>query len=103
MQVQFSSTFAISVEDFNGDNLPDILLGGNMYQSKPEMGRYDASYGSLLAGDGSGSFELVPPTESGLKIDKAVRGICNVATPYGDRVVVVNNDDFPQLFRRTSE
>jgi hypothetical protein len=31
----------------------DIVLGGNFYESKPETGIYDASYGLLLKGNGS--------------------------------------------------
>ena len=103
IQVQFSNTFAISVGDYNGDDLPDILFGGNMYHSKPEMGRYDASYGSLLLGDGSGDFKIMPASESGLKIDRAVRAIRKVSTPFGDRVVVANNNDYQQLFKKSSE
>ena len=97
--VQFSNTFAISVEDFNKDGLPDVLLGGNMYESKPEMGRYDASYGSLLLGDGAGGFKLWPVSASGLKLDKAVRGIQMIESPAGNSVVVINNNDYPQLFQ----
>ena len=103
MQVQFSNTYAIAVGDYNGDEIPDILLGGNMYDSKPEMGRYDASYGSLLIGNGSGDFTLMPTSQSGLKIDRAVRAIRNVSTPLGNRIVVANNNDYPQMFKSSSE
>ncbi len=103
MQVQFSNTYAISVEDYNGDGLPDILFGGNMYESKPEMGRYDASYGSLLLGDGKGGFSLLPVNESGLKIDRAVREIRKVSTPGGDRIIVANNNDYVQVFSKSIE
>lgn len=103
MQVQFSATYAISVDDYNGDKLPDILFGGNMYESKPEMGRYDASYGSLLLGNGKGGFRLMPVVESGLKIDGPVREILKVSTPHGDRIVVANNNDYAQIFRKSFE
>ncbi|MDH3711370.1 MAG: VCBS repeat-containing protein [Cyclobacteriaceae bacterium] len=98
-QVQFSSTYAISVSDFDEDGNPDILFGGNMYHSKPEMGRYDASYGTLLLGDGTGGFTPMPPSQSGLKIDGAVRSI----RWAGDKVVVANNNQYPQIFKRSSE
>ena len=103
MQVQLSNTYAISVGDYNGDEIPDILFGGNMYDSKPEMGRYDASYGSLLLGDGKGGFRLMPIVESGLKMDRQVREIRKVSTLAGDRIIVVNNNDYAQVFRKTFE
>jgi hypothetical protein len=74
-----------------------------MYQSKPEMGRYDASYGTLLLGDGSGSFEYMPAGESGIKIDRAVREIRQISSPKGSRILVANNNDHLQLFRKNSE
>lgn len=103
VQAQFSSTYAISVEDYNGDQHPDILMGGNMYHAKPEMGRYDASYGVLLLGDGSGNFTLMPVKESGLNLEKAVRGIETIESPFGTRVMVVNNNDSHQLFMESPQ
>jgi hypothetical protein len=103
IQVQFSNVMAISIEDYNQDGHLDILLGGNMYQSKPEMGRYDASYGSLLLGNGSGEFNLMSPSASGLKLDKAVREIKSIASPTGARILVGNNNDRLQVFRNSAE
>ncbi len=103
MQAQFSNTNAIVVSDFNGDQYPDVLLGGNMYDSKPEMGRYDASYGTLLLGNGSGDFKLMPNTHSGLTIDRAVRGMQMVSTSSGNALIVANNNDYPQYFKRSPE
>ncbi len=97
-EAQFSCTYAIEIADFNGDEHLDVLLGGNLYNSKPEMGRYDASYGTLLSGDGLGNFNLINTSESGLKLDKEVRAIEMVKTSSGAQVVVANNDDKVQSF-----
>ncbi len=40
------------VADFNGDNLPDVLLVGNFYENNIEMGRYDADFGTVLLNKG---------------------------------------------------
>ena len=98
VQAQLSTTHAISIEDYNGDGINDILLAGNFYDSKPEVGRYDASYGSLLIGDGNGGFDLMPVAESGLKLDRQVREIANIHTVNGPKIVVLNNDDYLQMF-----
>lgn len=103
MEVQFSNTYAISIDDYNGDSFPDILFGGNMYESKPEMGRYDASYGSLLLGDGKGDFKRMSAVESGLKIDRAVRAIRKISTPLGEKIIVANNNGNAQIFRENFE
>jgi hypothetical protein len=56
-EVQFSPVYAADIGDYNGDGNTDILLGGNLYNAKPEVGRYDASYGSFLIGRWQGSFQ----------------------------------------------
>ncbi|MEL0299218.1 MAG: hypothetical protein VW972_02900, partial [Flavobacteriaceae bacterium] len=34
--------------DYDKDGDQDLLLGGNLYEVKPEVGIYDASYGTVL-------------------------------------------------------
>jgi len=75
MEAQFSPVYGMVVKDFDGDGKPDILLGGNFYQSKPEVGIYDASYGLLLKGDGQGKFKALSSEESGILVKGAVRDV----------------------------
>jgi hypothetical protein len=78
MEAQFSMTYAVAVEDFDHDGNPDIMLGGNLYSVKPEVGRYDASYGTLLKGDGKGNFVSVPSSKSGLFLDGEIRDLTTI-------------------------
>lgn len=100
VQVQLSTTNAISIKDYNGDGVNDILFAGNFYDSKPEVGRYDASYGSLLIGDGNGAFDLMPVAQSGLRLDRQAREIKKIQTTEGFKIVVINNNDFVQIFSK---
>ena len=43
---------AILCEDLDEDGVLDLLLAGNEYQADVMIGRYDASYGCFLKGDG---------------------------------------------------
>ncbi len=63
---QISPVFGILVTDLNGDGIKDIFLGGNFYGLKPEVGRYDASYGITLLGDAEHRFNYIKPSVSGL-------------------------------------
>jgi hypothetical protein len=74
-QTQEAPVNTILATDVNGDGNSDIILAGNEYQSKVSAGRYDASYGLLLTGDGKGGLTAVPPTTSGLIIDGDVRDL----------------------------
>jgi len=57
IEVQFSTIYAIITDDFDNDGDQDIILGGNLYNVKPEVGRYDASYGVYLENDGQLNFK----------------------------------------------
>jgi hypothetical protein len=74
-EAQFAPVFALSVADYNHDNVPDIFLGGNLHWSKPEVGIYDASKGLLLHGNGNGTFRSFSPVQSGVFIGGEIRDI----------------------------
>jgi enediyne biosynthesis protein E4 len=93
MEAQSSPIFGIEVLDFNNDGFMDIVAGGNLHSVKPEVGRYDASYGLFLQGDGKGNFNAVPSATSGINAHGEVRDI--VTLKNGDDVMLVmsrNND-----------
>ncbi len=99
VESQFSTVMAAETGDFNRDGNLDLLLGGNLYHVKPEVGRYDASYGNFLAGDGHGNFSVVPPTQSGFRLNGEIRDIQVIQSPDGTLLVVARSNDPLQLFR----
>ena len=60
MEAQFAPVTAIVADDFDGDGRTDLLLAGNEFGIPPLFGRYDASYGLLLHGDGQYAPEYLP-------------------------------------------
>ena len=99
MEAQFSTVSGIAVSDYDGDGKEDILLGGNFYQSKPEAGIYDASYGLLLKGDGKGNFTTVPTNQSGFFIKGAVRDIITIKSKNKNLVIVARNNENLKIFQ----
>ncbi|MBN8575758.1 MAG: VCBS repeat-containing protein [Cytophagales bacterium] len=75
IEAQFSPIFAIVSNDFDNDGFVDLIIGGNLYNVKPEAGRYDASEGLFLRGKGDGTFAPVLPRISGLKLVGEVRDL----------------------------
>lgn len=73
LEAQLAPVYAIAAGDFDGDGLTDIVLGGNLYRVKPEVGRYDASRGLLLKGRGDGTFDPWPASRSGIHVDGELR------------------------------
>ncbi|MHA4806890.1 VCBS repeat-containing protein [Flavitalea flava] len=96
---QFSPVYGISVLDVNGDGNKDLVLGGNFFESKPEAGIYDASFGLLLVGDGKGNFTPVPASRSGINIRGAVRQIRSVIIGKHSYLVLAMNNEKVRLLR----
>jgi hypothetical protein len=102
-EVQFSPVFAAEAADYNGDGKTDLLLGGNLFNVKPEVGRYDASYGNFLSGDGKGGFTNVPTKVSGFHLDGEIRDIMEVNTAKGKILVIARSNDPVKVFRLTGK
>ncbi|MEN0004452.1 MAG: VCBS repeat-containing protein, partial [Bacteroidota bacterium] len=93
---QFSPVYAITIGEYTGDDHLDVVLGGNLFGVKPEVGRYDASYGTFLAGKGDGSFESYTVQKSGIQLEGEVRAIVNVA----DKLYIARNNKTMQVFEK---
>ncbi len=99
-RAQFAPVFGILPRDLDGDGRTDLMLGGNFYGLKPEVGRFDASYGTTLLATGNRGFQYVPPATSGLFVRGEVRDIQPVGTPAGSLILVARNNDPLQVFQK---
>ena len=92
-QVQFSPVYAINHGDFDADGDIDLLLGGNLYRTKPEVGSYDASYGVFLENTPQGF--LFHPGGKGFSVKGEIRSI-----EINDNTIWVGrNNDTVSAFR----
>jgi len=98
-EVQWSTMMAAEIMDANQDGYPDIIAGGNLYNVKPEVGRYDASYGALLLGDGKGGFRNIHAKFSGIKIRGEIRDFLVVETHGGKILLVARNNDSALVYK----
>jgi hypothetical protein len=100
VEAQFSPVFGIESIDYNHDDIPDLVLTGNFYDVLPELGRYDASYGVLLRGEGKGNFKAVSPRESGLLVRGQVRKTRLVRDGSGrSMMIIAKNGGRAQVLR----
>jgi hypothetical protein len=95
---QFSTVNAVLIEDFDGDENLDVLLGGNFHHPNIQMGRYDASYGLLLKGDGRGNLYPLQNNKSGLSITGQVSGLKSVKVGNRTFYLAVRNNQPVQIF-----
>jgi hypothetical protein len=99
-ETQFSKTNSILTGDFDRDGKNDLLLLGNFFPYRTELGESDASVGLVLRGTGNGNFYAVPPSKAGLFADGDIRGAVIVKNTSGEqRIIVAKNNDKCQVIQ----
>jgi hypothetical protein len=93
---QRSYVFAIQVADLNKDGNPDLILGGNLFNAKPEVGKYDASYGEVLLGKGDGTFDYWPNYKNGLQLEGDIRAFAELGE---GKLLVVKNSAAAEIWK----
>lgn len=79
--LQVSPIRKMIVQDFNGDNYPDVLLGGNDYTYDVSTGNYDANKGIVLLNKGKNQekgkpvFDVLTPAQSGILLQGMVESL----------------------------
>jgi hypothetical protein len=96
---QISTVRTIKAMDVNNDGVTDLIIGGNLYGTDAQFGRYDASVGAILMGEGQGEFSVLGPADSGFSIPGNVRRIVPLKSSDGIYVFVSRNNDMSSLFR----
>ncbi|HJQ12266.1 MAG TPA: VCBS repeat-containing protein, partial [Gemmatimonadaceae bacterium] len=99
VEAQFAPIYASVANDFDGDGKTDLVVGGNFFDVTPMLGRFDASYGLLLHGDGQGNFTAVDSESSGLALEGQVRDMKIVRTSNGALIAVARNNDQLRIIR----
>ena len=90
LDAQLSPMYGLAAVKMDSESDPLILIGGNLFEVKPEAGRYDASYGTVLKAP---AMTVLPWQESGFTLRGQLRRLLPVVV--GDRRMVVaalNND-----------
>lgn len=100
MSVQMAPVFGILVIDPDLDGKLDIILNGNSFGTEVFAGRYDAMNGLMLRGNGTGEFEVLRPSESGLFIPGDGKAIAELINKQGEAIIIATqNQDSTLVFR----
>ncbi len=94
---QLAPMYAIAIHDIDGDGDQEVLMGGNLYETKPEIGRYDASFGVVLE-TGPEGLRTLPFADTGFWLTGPIRRIESVAAGGRSLLVVARNNDSLLVF-----
>ena len=98
-EAQFTPIYAIQAMDINGDDLQDIIIGGNNFDTAPYFGTYDAGKGLILLGKGNANFSSISAEKSGLNISGQIRDIKKFNLKEKLHLIIGLNDDKPLLYQ----
>jgi len=88
VEAQFAPVHGIAIDDYDADGYPDLLLAGNSSATESNTGRYDGLNGLLLRGDGRGSFQPAPFTESGFYLPGDGKALASLRLADGRTLIL---------------
>jgi enediyne biosynthesis protein E4 len=98
MRAQLAPMYGVHLQDLTGDGRPEVIMGGNLYDVKPQSGPYDASRGVVL-GYRDGTLKSVPPHQSGVNITGEIRNIQSIQTPHGTQLIITRFNDITVVYQ----
>lgn len=96
---QFGQVMDAEILDVDGDGNMDVILGGNMFSAKTDVGRYDALYSTVLKGNGKDDFKTMSSNKSGLHVSGEIRGIEHLKGKENDYIVIARSNDVIRIFK----
>ena len=93
LRAQFAPMFGMTAIDANNDGNLDLVGVGNSYSTEISLGRYDASYGTVLAGDGKGNFSHIDVTASGFSVRGDMKALARILNARGETMLLVSKNN----------
>ncbi|MCR9226274.1 MAG: VCBS repeat-containing protein [Flavobacteriaceae bacterium] len=102
-EAQLGPVYAIETEDLDGDGNNEIILGGNLFKAKPQIGIYSGLQGVVLKYLGDKKFESISATNSGFFVRGEIRDIKRIELDGKKSLLVSRNNDTIKLFKATTK
>jgi len=99
VRCQLAPIQSMKVLDFDTDGNLDILMAGNFYGPEFMTGRYDASMGLVVKGDGKGNFKAMTAAESGIHIKGDARTLADIKINNKPAFIAGMNKGQLQVYR----
>ncbi|MFN2374878.1 MAG: FG-GAP repeat domain-containing protein, partial [Cyclonatronaceae bacterium] len=96
LRAQLAPMYGVHATDLTGNGTDELLMGGNLYDVKPQAGPYDASRGVVI-GYENGKLGSYPPQVGGMNTKGEIRGIESINTGNGTKHFVIVRYDAPPV------
>jgi hypothetical protein len=98
--VQYSWVNAILPFDLDGDKKQELLFAGNFSGTKPELGKYNANYGTVLKAEAQGKFSVIPQRTTGIAVKGDTRKVGLLKSINGTQLLIfAQNNEAPAFVR----
>lgn len=101
-RAQMAPIYGVHLTDVAANGSLDIIVGGNLYEVKPQSGPYDANRGTVVQYL-DGNLKSLHPKESGLNVHGQIRSLNTIQTADGKFLLISRFDDVPKLYQIRSE
>ena len=91
-KAQVSPLFGLTSEDVNADGIPDLIATGNTSNTEVVYGKYDASLGLVMLGDGVGNFKVVDASRAGIDVKGDGRAMVKIKQGSRWMILASQND-----------
>ncbi|WP_235298723.1 VCBS repeat-containing protein [Portibacter marinus] len=99
---QIGTVNDILILDVNQDQNLDVIMVGNQFNSEVETPRSDANFGTVLIGDGHGSFECSSYEKTGIYNPFEAKKIKLRKTGKSSQIIIANNNG-PLVYYKLNE
>ena len=93
LEAQFAPINSIVANDIDSDGNTDLIIAGNEYQTVASTGRYDASYGLVMKGNGRGDFTPFNIMQSGFIIDGDIKDLKMITMKNNSKLLLAAPND----------
>ncbi|SKB55086.1 FG-GAP-like repeat-containing protein [Dyadobacter psychrophilus] len=102
VEAQFAPVYAISLFDMDANGKSDIVLGGNLKQTRVRVGKSDANLIQVFLNRGNFGFEYVPQAKSGFFTTGEVRDLAIVTIGHETQLLAAMNNAKLVTYRLTN-
>jgi hypothetical protein len=98
-KAQHFPVYGVLIKDFNDDRKKDLVLGGNLWEVSPQLGRQDAGHGLMLLQTSNQTFKPLSQTQSGINFTGQIRKFIELKGSQKSIILVAENNRPVQFFK----